>query len=253
MNTTRRTRAGIGSAAILAIVFAAVGGCASSSPAPGAAPTSLPPASTAPAPGSPTPSPSGVPTPRSSSPTPVPSEQVVLSRVAYAWRWPNADGEAQVKHTYSVPPVPELVQIGVGDHPRDPGERPFNRISFTFTTAFPSYRFEFTDRLTADASGRNIPLAGSGVLRIVFTQAQAHTADGAHSSIVSEPARHLGLSRMVDYAQAGDFEGVLSYGVGIAQPVPQSNPQFSVRVYEVEKINASGQHLYTVAFDVDAS
>jgi hypothetical protein len=158
-----------------------------------------------------------------------------------------------VSHTYSVPPTPELVQIGVGDHPRDPGDRPFNRISFTFTTAFPSYRFVFTQQLTADPSGKVVPLAGLGVLSVVFMQAQAHTADGTQSTIVWQPGRPLTLSRLADYAQAGDVEGVLSYGVGVAWPLPHSNPQLAVRAYEVEKITAAGQHLYTVAFDIDAT
>jgi len=62
-----------------------------------------------------------------------------------------------------------------GDHPRDPGERPFNRMSFTFNVAFPSYRFEFVDNLIGDGSGKPIPLKGIGVLRVVFNGAQAHT------------------------------------------------------------------------------
>ncbi len=58
---------------------------------------------------------------------------------------------------------------------------------------------------------------------------------------------------MADFAQGGDFEGVLTYGIGITQPVPESNPQFGVRAYEVETVTAGGQHHYTVAIDVDAS
>jgi hypothetical protein len=56
----------------------------------------------------------------------------------------------------------------------------------------------------------------------------------------------------VDYAQAGDYEGVLTYGIGVAWPIPQSNPQIPVRAYEVEKVTAQGQHLYAIAIDVDA-
>jgi hypothetical protein len=198
---------------------------------------------------------SAVPTPAptaSATTTPAPTGWTVASsRVAYQWRWPNADSPATVTHTYPVPPVPELVTIGAGNHPDDPGERPYNQMSFGFTTAFPSYRFQFVDQLVADGSGQPIPLAGSGVLRIVFTQAQAHTPDGT-SSIGSRPPAHLGMSRMVAYAQAGDFEGYLTYGIGIAWPHPNSNPQIQVRVYEVEYVNAQGAHRYTVAFDVDA-
>jgi hypothetical protein len=156
-------------------------------------------------------------------------------------------------HTYPVPPVPALVKINVGEHPGDQGQRPFNRISFTFTTAFPSYRFEFTDHPVGDPSGKVIPLKGLGVLKIVFSGAQAHTADGTRSTILSQPGPDIGLRRMADFAQGGDFEGVLTYGIGITWPIPRSNPQFAVRAYEVGTISASGQHRYVVAIDIDAS
>jgi hypothetical protein len=51
----------------------------------------------------------------------------------------------------------------------------------------------------------------------------------------------------------GDFEGVVTYGIGIAWPVPHSNPQFAVRATGVEKGTAQGQHVYIVAIDVDAT
>jgi len=148
--------------------------------------------------------------------------------------------------------VPELVRIGVGDHAATSDERAYNRMSFTFTAGFPGYHFEFVEHLTADGSGNTIALAGDGPLRIVFNSAQAHTAGGA-SSILWQPSRHLGLSRMVDYAKAGDFEGYLSYGIGVHQQIAHSNPQFAVRAYEVETVTSSGQHQYTIAVDIDAS
>jgi hypothetical protein len=104
----------------------------------------------------------------------------------------------------------------------------------------------------ADGSGQPIPLEGSGVLRIVFNPAQAHTTDGTASSILRQPPARLGLNRMVAYAQAGDFEGYLTYGIGITYPIPQSNPQIQVRVYEVTYTNGLGDYRYVVAFDVDA-
>jgi hypothetical protein len=148
--------------------------------------------------------------------------------------------------------VPELVQIKVGSHPAASGERAYNRISFTFTSAFPSYQIAFASKLVSDGSGKVIPLGGQGVLKIVFTGAQAHTADGTKSSIISQPSSVIGFQRMTDYAQAGDFEGVLTYGIGISWPIAHSNPQFPVRAYEEETV-AGGQHRYIVAIDVDAS
>ena len=91
------------------------------------------------------------------------------------------------------------------------------------------------------------------MLKIVFTHAQAHTADGTRSSVISQPAPRIGYQRMAGYALGGDFEGVLTYGIGITWPIPHSNPQFAVRAYEVETVTASGQHRYTVAIDIDAT
>jgi hypothetical protein len=183
----------------------------------------------------------------------VPGETVVSYRVTYPWHWPNdVTNPANVRHATSVPPVPQLVAIRVGDHPGGSGERPYNRMSFTFTTGFPSYQVGFVSALTNDASGQPVPLAGNDVLRVIFRQAQGHTANGG-SSVTTQPPARLGLSRMVGWAPAGDFEGVLTYGIGIRRPVPNSNPQFAVRTTEVEKVTAQGKHLYVVTIDIDAT
>ena len=239
-------------AAVLLAMLAACGGQPggpAAQPAPSASPSAAAPSGTA------MPSRAATPgQPSSGAPSPGWSAQVLSSWLAYRWHWPNdVASPGRVTHGPAVPPVPELVQISVGSHPAESGERPFERISFTFTTAFPSYRFEFASKLVSDPGGKVIPLDGQDVLEIVFTQAQAHTADGTHSSIVSQPAPRIGYPRMADYAQAGDFEGVLTYGIGITRPVPHSNPQFAVRAYEVETVAAGGQHRHTVAIDIDAS
>lgn len=250
MRTARRTATGrlFG----LAVVLGVLTGCGPTAPiaVPAAPSSGSPPASsatTSPAPATAT----GTPPPNDT--TTAPGTTVVLSRVAYPWHWPNDAGHpGGVTHTYQVPPVPQLVQIGVGDHPSDAGERPFNRMAFTFTAAFPSYRLEFVDKLIGDGDGNTIPLGGLGVLKVTFRQAQAHTEDG-NSSVASRPPAQIGYLRMVDYAQGGDFEGVLSYGIGITWPIPHSNPQIAVRAYEIEQVTGQGQHLYVVAIDVDAT
>jgi len=190
--------------------------------------------------------------PGSVAASPSASSQVVSFRLAYPWHWPNdAAMPGHVTHASAVPPVPELVQIKVGRHPAASGDRAYDRISFTFTNAFPSYQIAFASNLVSDGSGKVIPLGGQGVLKIVFTGAQAHTADGTKSSVISQPSSGIGFQRMTDYVQAGDFEGVLSYGVGISWPIAHSNPQFPVRAYEEETV-VGGQHRYTVAIDIDA-
>jgi hypothetical protein len=125
-------------------------------------------------------------------------------------------------------------------------------MSFTFTTAFPGYQFSFTKALVADPSGNPVKLSGNGVLKITFRLAQAHTAGGG-SSVVTQPPAQLGLNRMASWAPAGDFEGVVTIGIGVTWPSSQSNPQIPVRATEVEKVTAQGRHLYVVAIDIDAT
>ena len=181
-----------------------------------------------------------------------PTGTVVSARVSYPWHWPNdVNRPGLVTHPITVPPVPELVAISAGEHPHEPGGVPYDRLSFSFTRAFPSYQFRYVGSLVSDPSGRTVPLSGKGVLEVTFRQAQAHSA-GGHSSVVTQPPADLGFTRMADWAQGGDFEGVLSYGIGVNWPVAHANPQLPVRAVEVEKVNANGQHLYVVAIDIAA-
>jgi hypothetical protein len=190
--------------------------------------------------------------PPTAAASPSATPKVVLSRVTYAWQWPNWNGTASVQHSYSVPPVPTLIAIAVGDHPSDPGDRPYNRMSFTFTGGFPSYQFSWVSGLVSDPGGRPISLTGDDTLEVIFRQAQAHTSAG-QSSVVSQPPSLLGFSEVVSWAQAGDYEGVLSYGIGTHRAIFQSNPQTAVRAVEVEQVTAQGQHLYIVAIDIDSA
>ncbi len=232
-----------------AVVLAALAACGSK-PAPAGAAGSPTPAA------SPTPSASATATPHSPSQSPsaapAPTTKVLSWRVTYQWHWPNDVAHpGKVRHAQAVPPVPRLIAIRVGDHPRDPGDRPYNRMSFTFTTGFPSYSFQFVNPLVGD-NGQTIPMDGVGSLKVTFRDAQAHKASGS-TSVTAQPPAHTELSRMISWAPAGDFEGVLSYGIGVGWPIPHSNPQLVVRASEEEIISAQGGHRYIVAFDVDAT
>jgi hypothetical protein len=179
--------------------------------------------------------------------------QVVSARTTQPWLWPNVTSAgAAVTHAVTVPPVPELIAIDFSQYPSVGEQNRFDRLSFTFDTTAPGYRFEFVDRLTGDPSGKPVAVAGLGVLRVVFSPAQAHRADGSAGTITSAPARPLGGQRLVDYAAAGDSEAVLTYGLGVTWPIPHSNPQFPVRTCESEAVTTAGVHLFTVSVDIDA-
>jgi hypothetical protein len=249
MTSIRKTRTG--SVLALTLALAGLTACGHNTAPPIGAASPRPPV-TQPATTAPAEQPSTTPTTPKPPATTAPAGTVLSSRVSYPWHWPNdVNLPGEIGHTHHVPPVPELIAISAGEHPSDPGEQSYNRLSFTFTAAFPSYQFRFVNALVTDPGGRTVRLGGNGVLRVTFRQAQAHRSDGT-SSVISQPPRHLGYTRMVSWAPAGDFEGVLTYGIGIASSASDSNPQFTVRAIEVEKVNAQGQHLYIVAIDIGA-
>jgi hypothetical protein len=226
------------------LALAALAGCGNGTSHHGSA------ASPPPAPGSP-----AAPSPSGSASTTAPAARVVSTRVTYPWhwQWPNDMNQpAGIQHTYPVPPMPLLIAISAASHPHGPGGLPYDRMSFTFTTAFPSYQFQFAGALLADPSGRPVPVEGGDVLKVTFREAQAHTAVG-RTSVASQPPAHLGLTRMTGWAPAGDFEGVLTYGIGITRPAGRSNSQLALRATEVGKVTPQGQHLYVVAIDVSTA
>jgi len=171
----------------------------------------------------------------------------VSGRTVLDWEDPGkAAAGVAVAHNPAVPPVPRLVALGAGQHPGDPGQRAFERMTFSFTSAFPSYHVRYAPTLQADPSGSTIPLPGKAVLQIVFTPAQAHTDTGS-DSIQTEPPGYLQMARMLAFAQAGDSEGYVGYGIGVSAQAP-------VRVYEATYYNSTlDQYRYVVALDVDAT
>jgi hypothetical protein len=98
--------------------------------------------------------------------------------------------------------VPVLVEVRTGDHA---GEG-FERITFAFRGAFPSYTFQIVRQVTRDGSGDPVTLPGATFLSIVFTPARSDAAGGPQT---------VGYHRLKGYEQVGDYEGYVSYGVGI--------------------------------------
>lgn len=166
--------------------------------------------------------------------------------VTFGWGWPNAPAHpATVTHTYPVPPLPVLRAIKAEQHEADaPG---YDRIAFTFTGTFPGYDVRWVDELRADASDQPVHLEGDRILRIRFTQAQAHD-DAGTNTVVSAPPEHIGYPVIASYARAGDFEGVITYGVGTHHT--GSGAQVAIRLTELKTADGHGGFRYTVAVDI---
>jgi len=89
----------------------------------------------------------------------------------------------------------------------------YDRVVFRFTLGTPGYDVRYVAKVFKDPSGLPLPLLGNKRLLVVFHNARAHTAGGG-----SLPIRTVftpGCTNLVQIKQAGDFEAVLSWGIGL--------------------------------------
>jgi hypothetical protein len=193
------------------------------------------------------PSQSAPPEPPASEPT----ATAIEHRVTYDWGVPS--NRVSIPHHVQAPiapapalPLPYLVAIYVGDHPE--ADPKYQRISFYFRGAFPEYNFQYVRSVTAEGSGATVPLQGNSFLQIGFSSAQTHDNDGA-STVKAMPKNPIGFQNLKSYAFAGDFEGYVTYGLGL-QVAPDSDQVLAIRAGELKKPDGVGGFHYVVHFDV---
>jgi hypothetical protein len=239
MRRPRRSTLALGSAALLAGVLA-VGGCSESEPpsaetpaaengAAGATPTTAMPA--------------GAGEQSDEPATPQADEPAQAHRVSYGWDVPS--DQVTIPHPAQMP-VPYLVAIQVGDHPDD--STPYQRISFSFREGFPEYNLQYVRSVLGEGTGTPITLQGNSFLRVGFVNAQAHDDAGA-STVETAPDSTVGFTNLKTYGSAGDFEGHVTYGLGI-QVAPDSDQVLPVRAGELTRSGGSNGPVYVVYVDL---
>ena len=104
--------------------------------------------------------------------------------------------------------TPVLVDIRASHHPG------FDRIVYEFDGGLPSSQdVRYVGQLLGDGSGLRVRIAGRAILRVRFSDAQAHDAQGA-----TVPGRvAFALPNIMTTVRSGDFEAVTTYGVGLAK------------------------------------
>lgn len=109
----------------------------------------------------------------------------------------------------AVPDTPVLTGIRTGTHPT------FDRIVLEFAGPRPQVSSRFVDELIRDGSGNVERLPGAVFAEIRVSPAQAH--NGAGQPSYGGPRRLFtgALRNVTAFAITGDFEGVLSLGVGM--------------------------------------
>ncbi|GAA3223766.1 hypothetical protein GCM10010532_055200 [Dactylosporangium siamense] len=144
--------------------------------------------------------------------------------------WTVPTRKVSVSHDPAVPPVPVLVEVRAGDH----ADEGYERVTFAFQGPLPSYTFQIVPQVTRDGSGDPVTLPGTTFLSIVFTPARSQAGTGP---------RAVGYRRVRGYEQAGDYEGYVSYGIGLNGP-----DGATVQVRTGESTRADGTNV--VALDI---
>jgi hypothetical protein len=115
-------------------------------------------------------------------------------------------------------PAAYLVAVRTGRHTT------FDRVVFEFRGRVPGYAIQDVERVTQDASGRPVPLRGRAFLHVVFR----HASEMEQLPVSSPPYRMTytgpstitpGLGSLLQVKAAGDFEGHLGFGIGLAERV----------------------------------
>ena len=150
----------------------------------------------------------GQPTPGQSSTTGSPTATPTATPVSCPGGWRT--GPLTVTRQIAVPPVPVATGIRTGTH----SDCRFDRLVIDISGVNPGYSVSFVSQVTHDPSGTPVRLPGSTFLLIRLTPAQGHGATGATE--LPQHVQLLSYPMLRGYAVAGDFEGVLSVGLGLA-------------------------------------
>jgi hypothetical protein len=95
----------------------------------------------------------------------------------------------------------------------------FDRVVFEFSGShLPAYDVAQVKTVYNDPKGDVVPLAGQALLRVVFHGATARCPQPVRMTYAGPSVRTPFYPRLLVVSAAGDFEQVLSFGIGLAAP-----------------------------------
>ncbi len=128
-------------------------------------------------------------------------------------------GPAAAEPDFSIQPIsvadpnvapqgqPRLLAVSVGHHDT------FDRVVFRFSSRAPGYSVRYVPAVTADGSGKPVPLEGSAFILVAMSSV-------ASAQVGAPPAPQGTITPLFPMLRqvkgAGDFEGTVSFGLGLA-------------------------------------
>lgn len=103
-----------------------------------------------------------------------------------------------------------LISVRAAHHPD------YDRVVFEFTGPVPTQRdVGYVPELIGDPSGLPVPVVGDAILQVRMAPARGHDDNG---NVTYGPTRRTyPLPNVIQVVNSGDFEGVLTFGIGLAQ------------------------------------
>ena len=106
-------------------------------------------------------------------------------------------------------------QTSVLEHVRVGRHSTFDRVVFEFRAGTPAWSARYVPRVVHAGSGLPVRLPGNAFLHVVFQ----HTRIDRPSAGTAPIARTPRFATLLQLKEAGDFEGVVSFGLGLRRKV----------------------------------
>jgi hypothetical protein len=114
-------------------------------------------------------------------------------------------------------PVAQLVEV------RAARQETSDRVVFEFSGTVPGYRVAYAPKPVVGTSGKEVPVGGGAALVVKMEQASGVDLSGpSMKETYTGPARlqAVGAQHLVELARVEDFEGVLTWVLGVEAEVP---------------------------------
>ena len=112
--------------------------------------------------------------------------------------------------------VPDFVEV-IPEHAEG-----IDRVTFRFEpenasiTEAPSFSVQFVDQLTTDGEGAPVDVAGERFVQISFNAVGVRLVTETPEPVYTGPKEFIsGYPNMVEVEQLGDFEAIISWGIGL--------------------------------------